>query len=143
MKPTARDLAPNVDALTREYVDAMTRDAVAPLAAMAEEIRQLRAALKAAEPPAPVDTRRLADEIAKGLSTQVQAAREEARGLHRQGTETAMRDRAERDRQLDRLERMILDLDVRIQRYQSYDRYSITRAHVVKAMAELAKEKRT
>jgi hypothetical protein len=142
MKPTAKDLAPNVDALTREYIDARARETAAPLAAMAEEIRQLRAALKAAEPPAPVDTRRLADEIAQGLNTQVQAAREEARGLHRQGTETAMRDRAERDRQIERLERMILDLDVRIQRYQSYDRYSITRAQVVRAMAELAKGRR-
>jgi peptidoglycan hydrolase CwlO-like protein len=81
------------------------------------------------------------NEVVAGLHAQIQSVRLDMRQLHEHAMHEARQQIEAQQAEIKRLEQQILDLDVRIQRYQSYDRYSITRAHVMQIMRGIDKDK--
>jgi hypothetical protein len=82
------------------------------------------------------------NEVATGLHAQIQSVRLDMQQLHEHAMHEARQQIEAQQAEIKRLEQQILDLDVRIQRYTSSDRYSITRAHVMQIMRDLDKENR-
>jgi hypothetical protein len=81
------------------------------------------------------------NEVATGLHAQIQSVRLDMQQLHEHAMHEAHQQIEVQQAEIKRLEQQILDLDVRIQRYTSSDRYSITRAHVMQIMRDIDKDK--
>lgn len=139
----AKELARNVDPITRQYIDAAVEEAMQPLRSLAAQVHGLSQKVDQLQQsiPQPIDAQHIENEVARGLHAQIQAVRQEAVSV-REGVRSQIE--AALARVEERVESMIARFDQvshRLDTYVEGERYQLTRAQVMRAMRETGRER--
>ena len=136
----SNDLAANVDAITRQYIGLVVQEALVPsLNELWESLERIRASITKAPDTTSIEKTleaTLADKLALPLTDLVQrnvsSIRDElTTAIADLKADIASNTKADAD-----LRKLIDALDLKIKKWADTDRYTVTRAQVMKAMRE-------
>lgn len=139
----AKDIEASVDPITRQYIGLTIQEALVPsLNELWASLERTRAAITTAPDTTALEKQletSISDKLAPALSSMVQSNVASIREELRQSIADLKSEIAASAKTTERLRPLIDALDLKIKRWADDDRYTITRAQVMKAMREAKK----
>ena len=139
----AKDIEANVDPITRQYIGLTIQEALIPsLNELWASLERTRASITTAPDTTALEKQleaSISDKLAPALASMVQSNMASVREELRQSIADLKSEIAANAKTTERLRPLIDALDLKIKRWANDDRYTITRAQVMKAMREAKK----